>query len=143
MFAIDKAAGQLCPNLDECGRCSIHASRAREGYQGCVDFDCFGAGQRVTQQFFGGLSCIDDPSLREPMSRAFATVLRAHECLSLLDRARNLDLAPSDRRLLDALSAGIEVAGLCEKSLQASRREALEFLRTLRVYVRSYSASSD
>ncbi|MFA5965731.1 MAG: hypothetical protein WC804_17075 [Sphingomonas sp.] len=135
LFAIDKASGQTCPNLNACGRCSIHANRGHHGYQGCVDFDCFGAGQRVTQEFFGGDSWIEQPSLRKTMSRAFLALLRAHECLVLLHQARKLDLASSDRRRIDRLCAEIECAGISEELLQALRRETLDFLKTLQVYV--------
>lgn len=135
LFAIDKPAGQPCPNLNGCGRCSIHADRAHQGYRGCIDFDCFGAGQRVTQQFFDGLSWIDRPSLTVPMSRAFLAALRAHQCLVLLDRARKLDLSSSDRQRADALGAAIEDAGISEELLHALQRETLEYLKTLRAYV--------
>jgi hypothetical protein len=135
LFAINKASGQSCPNLNECGRCSIHANRVHQGYQGCVDFDCFGAGQRVTQEFFDGLSWIDRPSLTESMSRAFLAVLRAHECLVLLNRARRLDLSSSDQHRAEVLHAAIEGAGISEKMLHALQRETLEFLKTLRAYI--------
>ncbi|MFZ5746616.1 MAG: hypothetical protein ACOY45_03035 [Pseudomonadota bacterium] len=140
MFAIEKPGGQGCPNLRRDGRCSIHASLAHRGFQGCVNFDCHGAGQRVTQRFFGGRSWIDDPALTEPMSRTFVAVLRAHETLLLLDGANRFDLAPADRERLSGLRTAIEQAGAAEARLQALRQEALAFLRTLRTYVESDGA---
>ena len=54
-FAIDKPSGVACPNLaaDDFG-CSIHGELRERGFPGCTVYDCFGAGQRVVQQHFGG-----------------------------------------------------------------------------------------
>lgn len=134
-FAIDKPAQQPCPNLDTCGTCTIHAARVEEGYQGCLDFDCFGAGQRVTQAFFGGRNWIDDPSLIAPMSQAFVIALQAHDCLILLDQAEKLDLTPTDRHRARQLGAAVAAAGVSAELLQPLRQETLAFLQTLRVYV--------
>jgi hypothetical protein len=54
-FALDKEAGQPCPNLAPDFRCTIHDRLRQAGFPGCAAYDCFGAGQRVTQVTFGGL----------------------------------------------------------------------------------------
>ena len=54
-FAIDKPAGQPCPNLLADFRCGIHDHLRERGFPGCTVFDCFGAGQRVAQVSFGGV----------------------------------------------------------------------------------------
>ncbi|MFD1938968.1 pentapeptide repeat-containing protein [Nonomuraea mangrovi] len=48
-FAIDKPAGKACPNLRADHRCGIHARLREKGFAGCTVYDCFGAGQQVTQ----------------------------------------------------------------------------------------------
>jgi hypothetical protein len=48
-FAFDKAAGEPCRHLDDGHRCRIHASLLEDGMRGCVAYDCFGAGQTVTE----------------------------------------------------------------------------------------------
>ena len=48
-FAFDKAAGEPCRHLDGGHRCRIHASLLDDGMRGCVAYDCFGAGQTVTE----------------------------------------------------------------------------------------------
>ena len=53
-FAINKPAGKACPNLADDFRCGIHQQLEPRGFHGCVVFDCFGAGQRITQETFGG-----------------------------------------------------------------------------------------
>ncbi|WP_433800552.1 pentapeptide repeat-containing protein [Actinomycetospora sp. CA-084318] len=52
-FAISKPARTPCPNLavgvpGEPAPCTIHDVLPERGFPGCVTFDCFGAGQRVT-----------------------------------------------------------------------------------------------
>jgi hypothetical protein len=48
-FAFDKAAGEPCRHLTPEHRCRIHEQLYAEGMRGCVAYDCFGAGQSVTQ----------------------------------------------------------------------------------------------
>ena len=79
-FAIDKPARAPCPHLGEDFRCAIHAELGQRGFRGCAVYDCFGAGQRVTQVTFAG----DDwrtPSVAPPMFAAFETVRALHELL--------------------------------------------------------------
>lgn len=52
-FAVDKAAGTACGNLGDDFRCGIHTRLRTEGFNGCTVYDCFGAGQRVSQVTFG------------------------------------------------------------------------------------------
>jgi hypothetical protein len=47
-FAINKRAGEPCPNL-HAARCAIHDDLRDRGFRGCTVYDCFGAGQAVTQ----------------------------------------------------------------------------------------------
>jgi len=53
-FAIDKPAGEPCPNLTTDFRCGIHTTLRERGFPGCVVYDCFGAGQKVARVTFGG-----------------------------------------------------------------------------------------
>ena len=62
-FPIDKPNGVVCPQLDGSNRCKIYDTREALGYNGCLNFDCHGAGQRVTQEVFGGRSWREDPAL--------------------------------------------------------------------------------
>lgn len=136
LFAIDKAAGQPCPHLDGCGACGIHRRRAELGFRGCIEFDCLGAGQRVTQQIFKGRSWMEDRSLRAQMCQAFSTVLRAHECLLLLREAESLPLSSFDRRKLAELQMAIGNAGASVRLVEALKSETFRFLSGLRSYFR-------
>ncbi len=86
-FAIDKAAGRPCPNLAADLRCGIHAQLRERGFAGCTAYDCFGAGQRVTQETFGGLDWRDAPHEAPRMFAAPPVVRHLHELLWLLEDA--------------------------------------------------------
>ena len=49
-FAIDKPAGEACPNLSDDFRCTIHSKLREEGFPGCTVYDCFGAGQEISRR---------------------------------------------------------------------------------------------
>lgn len=94
-FAIDKPAGQPCPNLKHDFRCGIHARLEDGGFPGCTVYDCFGAGQKVTQVTFGGRDwrqAVDSGAL---MFEVFSVVRLLHELLWYLTEA--LALAPALR----------------------------------------------
>ena len=86
-FAIDKAAGQPCPHLQADFRCGIHARLRDRGFRGCAVYDCFGAGQRVSQAVGAGLGWWADPGLASGLLTAFATVRQLHELLWYLAEA--------------------------------------------------------
>jgi hypothetical protein len=70
-FASDKPAGTPCPNLAPDFSCGIHDRLRRRGFRGCTVFDCFGAGQAVSQGLFDGVSWRDKPDSRSAMFAAF------------------------------------------------------------------------
>lgn len=55
-FGMDKPGGTPCPHLADDDRCGIHATLREDGWPGCVIFECFGAGQQVSQVTYGGVS---------------------------------------------------------------------------------------
>jgi uncharacterized protein YjbI with pentapeptide repeats len=78
-FAFDKPAGDACPNLRPDARCGIHARLREEGMPGCVAYDCFGAGQHVTQVTFEGADWRGSPEAAERMFEAFTVMRQLHE----------------------------------------------------------------
>jgi hypothetical protein len=86
-FAIDKPAGTPCPNLQADFRCGIHDSLRERGFPGCVAFDCFGAGQHITQGVFGGRDRRTDPAIAGPMFALLPVVRQLHELLWYLAEA--------------------------------------------------------
>jgi uncharacterized protein YjbI with pentapeptide repeats len=89
-FAIDKPAGRPCPNLRADFRCGIHEQLDRSGFHGCVVFDCFGAGQHVTQGTFGGRDWRSNPEIAGPMFAALPVMRALHELLWLIEEALKL-----------------------------------------------------
>jgi hypothetical protein len=95
-FPVDKPAGEPCVNLDADDGCVVHGRLREVGYKGCTVFDCFGAGQKVSQRTFGGRSWRDDPATREAMFAVFPVVRRLHELLWYLDEAITMVAAARD-----------------------------------------------
>ena len=103
-FAISKPAGQPCPNLRAGFRCGIHDSLRPAGFGGCAAFDCFGAGQKVTQHTFAGRDWRSEPGLAAPMFAAFAVMRALHELLWYLSEALALPFTDPFRDDLTELS---------------------------------------
>jgi uncharacterized protein YjbI with pentapeptide repeats len=80
-FAIDKPAGRPCPHLGGDARCDIHTELRGRGFPGCAVFDCFGAGQQLTQVTFAGLDWRTAPEQAGPLFTALPVVRRLNELL--------------------------------------------------------------
>jgi uncharacterized protein YjbI with pentapeptide repeats len=89
-FAIDKDAGQPCPNLQADFRCGIHAGLRDRGFRGCAVYDCFGAGQRVSRTVVAGADWWADPGIARGLIAAFAIARQLHELLWYLAEALEL-----------------------------------------------------
>lgn len=93
-FAMDKEAGTPCRNLRADHRCGIHARLRQEGFSGCTVYDCFGAGQKVSQITFGGQDWRTGPPERaRRMFDVFPVVRQLHELLWYLTEALTLSAA--------------------------------------------------
>jgi hypothetical protein len=109
-FPVDKLPGHPCRHLDDEHRCGIHARLTEAGYRGCVAFDCFGAGQRITQGAYAGVDWRTERDRADDMFAAFFALRQLHEMLVLLDQARAVVTGGALRaRVAAALS---EVAAL-------------------------------
>jgi uncharacterized protein YjbI with pentapeptide repeats len=92
-FAINKAAGDLCPHLRQDFLCSIHDGLRDRGFPGCTVFDCFGAGQKVAQVTFGGQDWRQKPENASRMFEVFGIMRELHELLWYLSEALTLEPA--------------------------------------------------
>lgn len=119
-FAFDKAAGEVCRHLDGGHRCGIHGELAEQGFGGCVSYECWGAGQRVTQEVFGGRSWRDDPSLLRPMTEAFGLMRQVQELALVLTEAGHIELSEQvERRRLELLARVEPTGGWTHETLAA------------------------
>ena len=118
-FAIDKPAGRPCPNLAGDDRCTIHDRLRESGFPGCEVYDCFGAGQQVTQVTFRGLPRRPDGDAAAELFAAFGVVRQLHELLWYLADAR---ARPSTGGLHDELAAAVDETRLLAEGDAASLR---------------------
>ncbi|MFD3726888.1 pentapeptide repeat-containing protein, partial [Streptomyces sp. NPDC058671] len=93
-FAVDKPPGEPCRNLQEDFRCGIHTRLRPSGFQGCTVYDCFGAGQQVSQVTFGGVSWREAPETTSRMFDVFYVMRQLHELLRYLTEALDRPAAP-------------------------------------------------
>jgi uncharacterized protein YjbI with pentapeptide repeats len=140
-FAIDKPAGEPCPNLKHDFRCGIHARLRDGGFPGCAVYDCFGAGQKVTQVTFDGRDWRQAADSGAQMFEVFAVVRLLHELLWYLTEA--LELAPplhgELRRVLDdteRLTQG-SPESLAELDVSAHRSRVNDLLLRTSTFVRA------
>ncbi|MFF4759421.1 pentapeptide repeat-containing protein [Streptomyces sp. NPDC001292] len=93
-FALDKPAGKPCPNLRDDHRCGIHTRLREQGFTGCTVYDCFGAGQKVSQVVFGGRDWrAGSGEDARRMFEVFPVVRQLHELLWYVTEALTLSAA--------------------------------------------------
>jgi hypothetical protein len=139
-FAFDKPAHAACRYLTLKNRCAIHSGLASNGFSGCVAFDCYGAGQRVTQDLFNGVNwrTLDETAVQNLFS-AYTSFLALHELMAMLAVAEAIVLPPHDveirqkRELLNALCRS-EGARRGRLDIATLRTEVLNLVR-----MRSYT----
>ncbi|HZG14822.1 MAG TPA: pentapeptide repeat-containing protein [Candidatus Bathyarchaeia archaeon] len=104
-FAMDKNAGQPCHHLKTDFRCSVHNDLRQIGYRGCTVYDCFGAGQKVSQATFAGKDWRMVPESAAQMFEVFPLMWQLHELLWYLHEALTLQAAhPIHAALKQALA---------------------------------------
>ena len=116
-FPTDKEAGTPCANLRADFGCGIHARLRGEGFTGCTVFECFGAGQKVSQATFAGEDWRQAPGRARQMFDSFAVMRQLHELLWYLTEAVSLEPAAGIRGELQ--HAADEVELVTEKSPDA------------------------
>ena len=126
-FAFDKAAGDPCVNLEDDFLCRIHPDLRASGFKGCTVFDCFGAGQKVSQHTFAGRNWREEPNERTTMFAVFPIMRLLHELLWYVDEASRMPAAASLRPQL--AEADRAVRELCDASPERILAADIEELR--------------
>lgn len=149
-FAVDKPAATPCRNLAADFSCTIHDRLRPRGFRGCTVFDCFGAGQHVSQQLFAGRSWREHPETREEMFAAFAASRQLHEALWHLAEAERRSLDPDlveqagQLRLAIGQAVDGELSSLLVLDVAALHTRVRDVLMEVSAEVRAYhSASGD
>lgn len=102
-FPYNKPDGEPCRHLQADSRCELHSTLAQRGLKGCIAFECFGAGQQLTQARQNGQQTPQNTTL---IFRAFLALRQLRELLWYLRDA--LDAAPMLRPQLLALQRETE-----------------------------------
>lgn len=102
-FPTDKAAGKPCVNLMSDFRCSIHSKLIECKMKGCLAYDCFGAGQMVTQSIYNCSDWKSMPAISEQMYKVFLIVWQLHQMLWYLIEASSLVSNSDIKNDIDAL----------------------------------------
>ncbi|MEU7135402.1 pentapeptide repeat-containing protein [Streptomyces sp. NPDC046261] len=146
-FAADKNAGKPCANLRTDFRCGIHTRLRKSGFRGCTVYDCFGAGQKVSQVTFGGRDWRQAPETAQLMFDVFPVVRQLHELLWYLSEA--LTLAPARpvhadlRRALDETErlTLLDAGQLADVDVAAHRQQVNTLLLRTSELVRAKAAA--
>jgi hypothetical protein len=110
-FGFDKPAHEPCRHLRTDDGCAIHAQLSARGFPGCVQFDCHGAGQRITQQFFPGQHWRDSAATARTLFEAYSRLLPLHELMAMIALALPRVADASAREQLERQAQRIADAG--------------------------------
>jgi len=142
-FPTNKIAGDPCPNLDANFRCTVHEKLKALGLKGCIAYECFGAGQQVSQVTFDGRDWRMEPSSADLMFEVFLIVRQLHELCWYLTEALSFKLpSPLSEELEKALSETERITrftphSLMEFDLTAHRTKLNVLLRNTSKHVQS------
>lgn len=92
-FAFNKDGGKPCKNLQKDYRCRIHSDLRKKGFKGCTVYECFGAGQKVSQVTFRGKNWQEHPEEAQVMFEVFPKMQQLYEMLYYLKEALGLEEA--------------------------------------------------
>lgn len=142
-FAKDKASGSPCENLQEDYRCKIHKNLRNTGYRGCTVYECFGAGQKVSQITYKGKDWREHPAIAKEMYDVFPIIQQLHEMLCYLTEAlQRAEAKPIYKDLRDMLEKTEALTAqnpksILELNLHVHRVGVSELLQKVSELVRS------
>ena len=117
-FPKDKVSGQPCTNLTEDYRCKIHSQLEKQNMRGCIGYDCFGAGQQVTQVIYQGQTWNDIPDRSTEIFDVFLIVFQLYQIRYYLTEATSLISAQPLKEALQCLiDENIKMCHYCPNSI--------------------------
>jgi len=78
-FPENKEAGIPCKHLMSDFRCNIHSKLVDENMRGCLAYDCFGAGQKVTQYCYPDVTWKTHPEKANEIFEVFLIIFQLHQ----------------------------------------------------------------
>ncbi|MDT8719417.1 pentapeptide repeat-containing protein [Clostridium sp. 19966] len=146
-FPQNKEAGNPCKNLKENFTCAVHKTLIAKGLKGCTAYDCFGAGQKLSQLTFKGISWRDLPDAAL-MFDSFLVMRQLQEMLWYLTEAFNIQEDKSAKeeikRLIEATEklTLLDAEALLGLNLEAHREKVNPILKAASEYVRAKAIKS-
>ncbi|HAM80173.1 pentapeptide repeat-containing protein [Ornithinibacillus bavariensis] len=118
-FPYSKEGGIPCQNLCSNNSCAIHDLLRERGFRGCVSYECFGAGQHVSQFIYKGEDWRRDSGYAGEMFAVFPLIQQLHEMLWYLKQALSLKEAESFKA---------DLQEIYEETVDLTRRKPKEIL---------------
>ncbi|AWB44582.1 oxetanocin A resistance protein [Paenibacillus sp. CAA11] len=142
-FARTKGAGEPCSHLQGNFRCGVHNELRQLGFRGCTVYDCFGAGQQVSQHTYKAQSWREVPEVSAEMFEVFPVMRHLYELLWYLNDALARTTSPAlEVQLRQALEETVRLtelsaAELLELNFAVHRAEVNQLLLETSELVRS------
>nr|WP_062050075.1 pentapeptide repeat-containing protein [Bacillus sp. JCM 19034] len=90
-FPYHKDGGSPCRHLRANYSCAIHNHLREKGFRGCSVYECFGAGQKVSQYTYEGKDWRNHPDKANEMFQVFPRLQQLHEMLLYLHELLNYE----------------------------------------------------
>lgn len=113
-FPENKVAGKPCSKLKEDYRCMIHSDLAKQNMKGCIGYDCFGAGQHVTQNIYKGETWKNSKLNSKEIFDVFIMVFQLYQIRYFLEEA--ITIIPAKELWEDIQKLIIENETMCNYS---------------------------
>lgn len=134
-FPENKGAGIPCRHLMPDFRCQIHSLLSTKGMKGCLAYDCYGAGQWVTQKTYAGNDWKKDPEQASEIFAAFLLVFQLHQMAWYLLEAQDLTIDENLRVTIQELLAenrrmtSLQAAAMPDVDVMAYRERVNQVLK--------------
>ena len=87
-FPENKIAGKPCTKLQNNYRCKIHHELEKRNMKGCIGYDCFGAGQHVTQYIYKGETWQTSKEQSKEIFDVFIIIFQLYQIRYFLEESR-------------------------------------------------------
>lgn len=118
-FPKDKSAGVPCINLLEDYKCKIHTQLEHLNMKGCIGYDCFGAGQQVTEIIYKGETWKELPKQLSEIFDVFTALFQMHQIRYFLTEASLLTFTGPFKK---------DIQNLTEENIQISNSSPRDIL---------------
>lgn len=126
-FPENKKAGKPCTNLQNNYRCKIHHELEKRNMKGCIGYDCFGAGQHVTQYIYKGDTWQTSPEQSKEIFYIFVIVFQLYQIRYFLEESKLI--IPAKKLWSDIENLIKENEALCNSTPQSILKTNIDSYR--------------